>query len=117
MNNGKYCPEIVEEICGHLREGFTAKDCCTLVGITEETYYNWKKEHFEFSESIKKNELFLKGHMMKTVQKAADKHWQAGSWWLERRHDKEFALKNKVEHTGDLSVTLTTPRPTNGQKD
>ena len=51
----KYNKEIVDKICSLIKEdSYTVAEICDAVGIAEDTYYTWKKEKNEFSESIKK---------------------------------------------------------------
>lgn len=54
MNNGKYNIDILNEICGYLREGDTARTAAAKAGIHEDTYYEWIKVHPEFSEAVKR---------------------------------------------------------------
>lgn len=100
MNNGKYGPEIVKEICSHIANGLTAVDACILSNISEETFYKWKRNKIEFIEAIKKAEMAFKETHIKNVAKASKKSWQASSWILERKFQNEFAMKQKHEHTG-----------------
>lgn len=53
----KYNKKLTEEICKLIRsDSYTIAEICRLTGISEETFYVWKKEKSEFSESIKKAE-------------------------------------------------------------
>ena len=72
MNNGKYSPEITQEICKYLRAGNTQRDSSKLAGISEETYYTWKKTHPEFSEVIEKAELECKARNIAIIQRAGE---------------------------------------------
>ena len=94
----KYSNEITEEICRYLQAGNNQHDSAVLAGISEETFYTWKKEKAEFSEAIKKAEQICKSRNIAYVQKAAEKTWQAAAWWLERKYHDEFALKTVMEH-------------------
>lgn len=49
----KYSPEIVEKICGYLRDGRTQKDAAALAGIAEDTFYEWMNTKTEFSEWVR----------------------------------------------------------------
>jgi hypothetical protein len=94
----------VESICKHIREGMNNKDSCLMEDISEETFYTWQKEnnadgtpntfyHPEFSESLKKAELWRKEQLIKRILLASDKEWQAAAWYLERVFNKEFARR------------------------
>ena len=51
----KYNKKIVERICKLLQsDNFTVLEICKIVGIAEDTYYDWKNKHAEFSDAIKK---------------------------------------------------------------
>lgn len=49
----KYCKEIVEEICAYITQGMTQEETCEKVGISKETFYEWKREKADFADSIK----------------------------------------------------------------
>jgi len=101
----KYGPEITKEICSYIRAGNSYKDSATLVDISEETFYQWKKKP-EFSEAIKKAETTCKARNIAIIQKAAEKTWQAAAWWLERKYHDEFALKEIKELQGNKDRPL-----------
>jgi hypothetical protein len=92
----KYGPEKTKEICDLLRAGSNRTDACSCADVSYETFTVWMQKA-EFSERIKKAEAECKNRNIKIIQKAAITTWQAGAWWLERKHSDEFALKNKTE--------------------
>jgi hypothetical protein len=104
---GKFCPEIVEEICKYLREGSTNKEAFLLAGISHETFYKWLKTHPEFDEATKKAEIECKHAHIKNIKAAGITSWQSSAWWLERKYPMEFALKSRLEHTGADGQPLT----------
>lgn len=95
----KYCPEIIKEITDNLSLGMGRVDTATLVGINFDTFCQWMQKP-EFSEAIKKAELQSKLRCVGIIQKAAITTWQAAAWWLERKMPEEFALRNRLEHSG-----------------
>lgn len=103
----KYSDEITQEICKYLRAGNTQHDSAVLAGISEETFYTWKKEKSEFSEALKKAEQECKSRNIAIIQRAAEKTWQAAAWWLERKHNSEFALKQVNELVGKNGEQLS----------
>jgi transposase-like protein len=53
----KYSATLTARICTLLATGeHTIADVCKQVGISEETFYSWKREKPEFSEALKKVE-------------------------------------------------------------
>lgn len=51
----KYSKKIVNHICYLIRkDSYTIAEICSLVGISESTYHEWKTSKPEFSESVKK---------------------------------------------------------------
>lgn len=53
----KYSKKLVEQICTLVASGDQRiVDVCKQVGISEDTFYEWKKTKSEFSEALKKAE-------------------------------------------------------------
>lgn len=50
----KYNKQIVEAICGFIRDGDSQKLACKKVGIGDSTFHDWIKAKPEFAERIKK---------------------------------------------------------------
>ena len=95
----KYSKVKVDRITSHIKAGHTAKDACILADITEETFYAWKREKPEFSESLEKAKIRCKESFMKTIQDSDN--WRAHAWWLEHRYPKEFSLTRFYEEGQD----------------
>lgn len=65
----KYCKEIVEEICGYLRDGDTQEAAYEKAGIGKETFYGWMREKTDFSDAIKAaKKEFLRNQYKDAVQ-------------------------------------------------
>lgn len=103
----KYSSEKTEEICKHLETGLNREDAITLSDVSETQFYVWLKKP-EFAESIKKAETKNKQRNIIIIQNAAKQTWQASAWWLERKHPEEFALKQRLEHTGKNGGPIAT---------
>ena len=48
----KYTEELVETLCKHLEKGSTIKSACAAVGISKQTFYEWKESKPDFLDSI-----------------------------------------------------------------
>lgn len=93
----KYSKEKIAEICGHVEKGLSFKDSAILSHITEETFYQWKNNKPEFSESLKNAESKFKETLLDTIKKASHESWQAAAWLLERKYHEEFGQRTKSE--------------------
>ena len=100
----KYCSELTDEICQHLKEGRTQKDACILSNINNDTFHDWLKK-IEFSEKIKKAQSEFKKQLEVRVQVASNTTWTAAAWLLERRFKDDYALRQ--EFTGRDGESLT----------
>jgi hypothetical protein len=105
----KYTPENVAQITEYLSGGNNREDTCVLVGIHRDTFYTWLNEHPDFSDAVKRAEAECKGRNIALIQKAATKSWQAAAWWLERKHNREFALRQFNENV-DATPEMTEER-------
>lgn len=50
----KYSSKRVKEVIEFKRQCFTNKAICEMWGINQDTFYEWKNKHTEFSEAYKK---------------------------------------------------------------
>lgn len=48
-----FCDQLVEK----MSEGWSIESFCADVGIAKDTFYNWVKEHPEFSDAKKRGEM------------------------------------------------------------
>jgi len=87
-----------------IQEGNFYEDAYALAGIPESTFYEWKKNHPEFLEAIKKADIICKSLHIKNIKKHSDKQWQASAWYLERRYPNEFRERKEFEHKGKLTL-------------
>jgi hypothetical protein len=101
----KLTKELQEELCKHLRSGCYQNIACDLVGISEETFRNWRKwgrngdpRYKDFFEAIKKASAHPFDVALSAIFGAIDKgDWKAAAWFLERRRPKEWALRSGDE--------------------
>ena len=106
----KYNEEIVNEICESIKNGHTQKDAAALAGVTEETFYKWKREkladgapnpeyHPEFSESLRRAHKKYKDMLLKLLHGAAatKKDARTALEILARKYPAEWGEKLKLE--------------------
>lgn len=49
----KYTQELQDQLVGYIADGLTIRDACFGAGISEDTFWRWNREKFEFAEAIK----------------------------------------------------------------
>ena len=106
------------------RTGSKDKAIFDVLGISKTTYYDYldqaetyrrkakltpdQKLIMDFSDSIKKGRAERENEAISTIQKAADKSWQAAAWYLERSNPEDWGQKIKTDntHKGDKNNPL-----------
>ena len=105
----KLTKELVDEFLTYKENGISDKDCCDMVGISEQSLYDWLKEaetgvsskhpdqkpsnyelKLELAEGLKKARAAFKAFHVQNITKASKRSWQASAWLLERMYPKEF---------------------------
>jgi hypothetical protein len=104
--NGKtaYTDEIAKTIIDACGSGFTLEKAAELVGLNPVTVQGWTKKRPSFGEQVrmarKKHELAL----LRDVELAGQKSWQAKAWCLERIYSyaqpsARLQVNGALEHT------------------
>jgi hypothetical protein len=65
--------------------------CCQAVGITRETFYDWRRDDPAFAAQVE--QAAAKGSLgrLKKIEQHGQNDWHAFGWMLERRHPEHFA--------------------------
>ena len=109
--NGReiFTPELANEIVAACGSGFTIEKAGALVGVNASTIRTWAQRKPDFSKRVetarKKHELSL----LRDVQLAGEKSWQAKAWILERGYNwaqPSARLAVTQEHTHGISSNL-----------
>lgn len=119
---------LIEAWC---RNGLTDKDIAKNLGIAESTFYEYKKEHRELSESLKSGkeviDTMVENALLKAalgygyeetketadgferMNKVAHPNTTALIFWLKNRNQKDWKDKQEIEHSGELEYTIKPP--------
>lgn len=90
----KYTPDTVKRLTDAITLGATYELACHYAGIHIDTFYEWQKQHPEFTETIKNAEGKGVLQWLAKIEKAAsDGSWQAAAWKLERRYPQDYGLR------------------------
>lgn len=103
-SHGKYTQERVDIIIDSIENLKGRYHGAKAAGICYDTFCEWMKTHPEFVESVKGAEsaALRKGKevAIMSIFRAMPKQWQSAAWWLERKFNSQFALRqiNENEH-------------------
>ena len=109
--NGReiFSDKIADEIVSACGSGFTLEKAGALVGVNPSTIRTWAQRKPDFGKRVetarKKHELSL----LKDIQLAGEKSWQAKAWILERGYNwaqPSARLQVTQEHTHGISGNL-----------
>ena len=80
----RFSEDIARKIIESCRAGFTMEKSAELVGMEGKTVANWVYKRPSFGESIKKARREHELSLLKSIEVAGDKSWQAKAWIAER---------------------------------
>lgn len=106
----KRTPALTKEILEAISDGLPLTHAAALVGISYETFMQWRRDFPEFSESINRAIAQGMASHLKRIRESSDKGNTADSrWYLEHAFPEHFA-KNRVEvahkHEGTLKHSM-----------
>lgn len=122
-------PEGLTLIEGWARDGLTHEQIASNMGVSESTLYNWKNDHLEILEALKRgrevadyeveNALFKRatgfryvevtkegGVVTKEVTKEVAPDTTAAIFWLKNRKPSEWRDKQELNLQGDLGIRV-----------
>lgn len=120
--------QLIEDLCGYIREGNFLGTACTRVGLSPRTVSmwlrkgtqemdagNWDGLHVEFTQAVRQAEADRQAMLMDCVVDAAKhrdwktgdpKHWTAATWILERTDPATFGQKIRMHVEHELGAAL-----------
>lgn len=91
---------------GWARDGLTDIQIAENLGISKDTFYEYKKKHSDFSDSLKKGKEIVDYQVENALLKnALDGNVTAQIYWLNNRKPKQW--KNKRENMGSNNEEIT----------
>lgn len=101
--------EIIKQLYNCILIGMSILRACNYVGISKDTFYEWKKKGMAnpdsiyglLLENIAKAEAGGELKLISDIQK--DQSWQSKAWILERRYPEEWSKK---ETRKNVNVTF-----------
>lgn len=113
----KLTKALHDEIVGAIRVGTPIIHAAQAAGIGETTFHRWCQEgrakpksskdpRRAFADAVDQALSQSVRLRVTRIAKAGETSWQADAWWLERRFPDQFGLRQNIEHSGSLDVSL-----------
>ena len=89
-----------------LSHGLSVTDACIHANISQQSYYKKFRRDKQFEKKVLEAALEFKRRNILLIQKSAldPTRWTAAAWLLERKYQDEFGTKQKLEHTGNVTL-------------
>ena len=81
-----YCDDIANKIIDAVRSGLTMERAAELVGMNPGTIQGWVSKRPTFGRAIKKARREHEVSLLRSIELAGEKSWQARAWLAERVH-------------------------------
>jgi hypothetical protein len=107
--------QLQADFVRYLEAGNYLDVAAQLCGVSRKTVNLWERrgrrqkrgKYRDFLDAVKKAEGRVETRNLLIIAKAAEKHWQAAAWWLERRNPQRWMRKERRELTGADGKKLT----------
>ncbi len=101
--------ENYEVLYNGIKSGLNITKSCLNANISTETYHKKYKNDLAFRLKIDQALIAFEQMHILNIQKTAlksDKQWTASAWLLERRFPEDWAVRQKVEHSGTVILNF-----------
>jgi transposase len=97
----KLDPATRQTFLNQLQLGSYVETAAAFAGISKQTVYNWLRkgrrgegqDYIEFLDAVEKAQAGDEARELATIAKAAQTHWQAAAWKLERKYPARWQPK------------------------
>lgn len=112
---------VCDKICEGVRKGNYITTVCKAVGISEKTYYNWRKKgeqgfepYKEFYERVTEAEAQAEMDILNVIYtNAIDQgNWLSSAWILERKYPHRFGKREQMalQTDNDFKLEISTAK-------
>ena len=105
----QYDEKLGAQIVVAMRAGFTLERAAEYIGLHPGTVQGWTSKRAEFGRLVKKARREHEMSLLRSVELAGEKSWQARAWILERTHgyaQPSARLQVTQDHTHNLGGNL-----------
>jgi len=105
----KYKKEMCETVLELMKEGASQQEVLAVLDISNDTFYRWKKENEEFSETIKRGiQLSQAWWERKGRISLDDRQFNSTLWYMNMKNRFKWADKQEVKNEGNITIVMDT---------
>jgi transposase len=105
----KYKPEMCKTVLELMKEGASQQEVLAVLDISNDTFYRWKKENEEFSETIKRGiQLSQAWWERKGRISLDDRQFNSTLWYMNMKNRFKWADKQEVKNEGNVTIVMDT---------
>ncbi len=105
----KYKKEMCETVIELMKEGASQQEVLAVLDISNDTFYRWKKENEEFSETIKRGiQLSQAWWERKGRISLDDRQFNSTLWYMNMKNRFKWADKQEVKNEGNVTIVMDT---------
>ena len=105
----KYKPEMCDIIIELMKEGASQQEVLGELGISNATFYKWKQENEEFSETIKRGVRLSQAWWEKEGRTSLrDREFNYTGWYMNMKNRFNWSDKKEPNNEGSVTVMVDT---------
>ena len=105
----KYKPEMCKTVIDLMKEGASQQEVLATLDISNDTFYRWKKENAEFSETIKRGIQLSQAWWEKKGRISLDdRQFNSTLWYMNMKNRFKWADKQEVKNEGNITIVMDT---------
>jgi hypothetical protein len=108
----KYKPSMCKVVIDLMQEGASQQEVLAVLDISNDTFYRWKKENEEFSETIKRGIQLSQGWWERQGRVSLkDREFNYTGWYMNMKNRFKWADKQEVKNEGITTVIVKSKIP------
>ena len=105
----KYKPSMCKVVIDLMQEGASQQEVLATLDISNDTFYRWKKENEEFSETIKRGVQLSQGWWERQGRVSLkDREFNYTGWYMNMKNRFKWADKQEVKQEGNITIVMDT---------
>ena len=105
-------PSMCKVVIDLMQEGASQQEVLAVLDISNDTFYRWKKENEEFSETIKRGIQLSQGWWERQGRVSLkDREFNYTGWYMNMKNRFKWADKQEVKYEGITTVIVKSKIP------